>query len=135
MIPAQSITYPAGTVLWVALGGAIGSVLRFAVAEGSRRLLLWVALPWPTLLVNIVGSFALGLVLRWAVTTDATPQVRAFLMIGVCGGFTTFSAFSLETAGMLHANQFGRAAGYAVASVLLSVAAVYAGYAAIAPRS
>lgn len=134
MIPSPAIAYPANTALWVALGGAVGSALRFAVAEMSRRLPAFAGLPWPTLAVNVLGSLALGMILRWAVANDASPQVRAFLMIGVCGGFTTFSAFSLETAGMLHAHLFGRAAAYAVTSVLLSVAAVFAGYAALAPR-
>jgi CrcB protein len=91
-------------------------------------------LPWHTLGVNVLGSFALGLLLRWSVATDASPAVRAFAMIGVCGGFTTFSAFSLETADMLQSSQFSRALAYALGSVLLSVAAVFAGYATVGGR-
>lgn len=129
MIPTPAAAFPAGTVLWVALGGAIGSALRYAISDGVRRLPALTALPWATLTVNIVGSMLLGFVLRWSVSTDASPQLRAFLMIGVCGGFTTFSAFALEGAGMVHANQIGRAATYALVSVALSVGAVFIGYA------
>lgn len=134
MISIPSVTYPAGTVLWVALGGAAGSVLRYLAGEGAKRLGAWASIPWATLTVNILGSLVLGFILRWSLSSEATPQFRAFLVIGLCGGFTTFSAFSAETAAMLQANQPSRAIAYALASVLLSVGAVFAGAALHGPR-
>ena len=99
--------------LYVALGGAVGASARYAVAEWAR-----------------VGSFALGLLLRWAHLTGA-PSVewRAFLVVGLCGGFTTFSTFSGETFSLLDAGEYGRAALYATLSVLVCVAAVALGVA------
>lgn len=128
MVPSPPITYPSLTVLWVALGGAIGAALRFGVADWTRRWAAFAAFPWATLAVNVLGSLALGFIVRWSIESGASPQLRAFLMIGVCGGFTTFSAFALETAGMLEQAMPMRAALYAVSSVLLCVGAVFVGY-------
>ncbi|MFN0098892.1 MAG: fluoride efflux transporter CrcB [Gemmatimonadaceae bacterium] len=120
---------PASTVVWVALGGAFGAALRFVVGELFRRGLAPTSIPWGTLLVNTLGSFVLGYFTRWAVYHEATPQVRAFVAIGVCGGFTTFSAFALEHLALLQAGEYLRAATYTLLSLLLTVAAVALGFA------
>ncbi len=87
------------TYVWVALGGALGSVARYACSVGAARW-LGAAFPWGTLFVNVAGSFAIGL-LAALVAADGRPALgsdaRAFLLVGVLGGFTTFSSFSLET--------------------------------------
>jgi len=129
VIPNPAQTFTAVTVVWVAVGGAIGSLLRFAIAEAVRRLPALAGLPWATLAVNVIGSLVLGFFMRWATDTDTSPQVRAFVMIGICGGFTTFSTFALEGATMIHDGQIVRAAAYAMLSVVLSIGAVFAGYA------
>ena len=123
------VPFPAGTVLWVALGGAIGAALRFIIGELFRRGLVPNGIPWGTLFINTVGSFVLGYFTRWAVAHDATPQVRAFVAIGVCGGFTTFSAFALEHLALLQAGEYVRAATYTMLSLLLTFGAVALGYA------
>ncbi len=116
---------------WVAVGGAVGSVLRFGVAEwmASRT---GGAFPWGTMLVNVVGSFALGALAAMAAPDGlkylAGSSGRALLMVGLCGGFTTFSSFSLQTLGLIQAGQFGAAAGNVVGSLVLCLLAVSAGF-------
>ncbi len=121
--------FPPGTWLWVALGGALGSALRFGVSDLTRRVPALLAYPWATLTVNVSGSLFLGALTAWvAGAAQVTPQLRAFLMLGVLGGYTTFSAFALEGLTMLQAGQPLRALGYATASVLLAVAAAGLGW-------
>lgn len=126
MIP----TFPAGTWLWVAGGGALGSVLRYGVAELLRRQPSLAGYPWATLGVNLTGSLALGALAGWTFAHPhaASPQLRAFLMIGVLGGYTTFSTFAVEGLTMLQADQPLRALGYATGSVLVSLAAAALGW-------
>lgn len=123
-----TVPFPPGTVLWVALGGAIGSALRFAAGEAMRRLPAFATFPWGTLLINVVGSLAIGAFLRWATDTDASPQVRAFVAIGLCGGFTTFSTFAAENLALLQGGQAMRAALHAALSLGLTVGAAFLGY-------
>lgn len=122
---------PASTLvltLWVALGGALGSVLRFGIAEASRPLPAFAAFPWTTLGINVVGSFALGAVAGWTLAHPAaSAQLRAFVMIGLLGGFTTFSTFALEGVALWQGDQPLRAVGYALGSVVLSLAAAALG--------
>jgi CrcB protein len=114
--------------LWVALGGALGSVLRFGIAEWTRRLPVFAAFPWATLGINVLGSFALGVVSGWTLANpSASPQLRAFVMVGLLGGFTTFSTFALEGVALWQGDQPLRAAGYALGSVLLSLTAAALG--------
>jgi CrcB protein len=117
--------------LWVALGGALGSVARYAVSLGALRW-LGVALPWGTL---IAGSFAIGL-LAALVTADGRPALgsdaRAFVMVGILGGFTTFSSFSLETLNLARAGALGAAATNVGLSLVLCLAGVSLGFAAAA---
>ena len=115
---------------WVALGGALGSVSRFwlssliAVRYGS-------AFPAGTLAINVTGSFIIGV---FAAFSDpdgrvmASPGFRQFFMIGLCGGYTTFSSFSLETLRLARAGEFLYAGGNVLLSVTLCLIAVWLGY-------
>lgn len=117
------------TYVWVALGGALGSVARYACATTAARW-LGAAFPWGTLLVNVTGSFAIGL-LAVLVAADGRPllagDARAFLLVGVLGGFTTFSSFSLDAALLIERGAWGPALGYVLGSVALSIGGLFAG--------
>jgi CrcB protein len=94
---------------WVCLGGALGSGLRYLVASGAVRW-LGVGFPYGTLAVNLVGSFAIGLVHGYAMASLALSEsARAFLAAGVLGGLTTYSAFSYETVQLAESGAWGRA--------------------------
>jgi len=115
------------TVLWVALGGALGSAARYGVNVWSGRL-LGSEFPWHTLFVNLLGCFAMGLLVElMALKLNVSNEVRAFLTTGILGGFTTFSAFSLDFALLVERKSYGLAGAYAAGSVVLSLAAVFAG--------
>lgn len=114
-------------LLAVALGGALGSVGRYLVVVHMARW-LGVAFPWGTLTVNVVGGLAIGLlaeamVLKWPVP----PELRGFLIVGILGGFTTFSAFSLDVIALAQNGAVAAAFAYVTASVVLSVAAAFLG--------
>ena len=114
-------------VAWVALGGAIGSAARYGVNVWSGRV-LGAAFPWATLAVNIIGCFAMGLLIELlALKFNVSTETRAFLTTGILGGFTTFSAFSLDFALLVERKTYLLAGAYAAGSVLLSLAAVFAG--------
>ena len=114
-------------LLYIALGSALGGVLRYLLGTALQRPGQY---PVGTLLVNVTGSFVLGLVLRLATeTTLVSPQARAFLAVGLCGGFTTFSTFSWEVLSLAEHGAWLRAGGYALLSVALSLAACAAGMA------
>jgi CrcB protein len=103
-------------VLLVALGGALGSVLRYLTAIAAVRW-LGVDFPWGTLVVNLVGSFVIGVANELAADAlTLPPDTRLFLVTGVMGGLTTYSAFSYEAARMLEAHAWWTAAGYVVAT-------------------
>jgi CrcB protein len=115
------------TILWVALGGALGSAARYGVNVWSARL-LGTGFPWHTLIVNVVGCFVMGaLVELMALKLNVGNETRAFLTTGILGGFTTFSAFSLDFALLVERKSYGAALGYGVGSVALSLIAVFAG--------
>ena len=114
--------------IYVAAGGAIGAALR----HGAGRVAVHTLPPgWPhaTFFVNIVGSLAMGLLVGWlALKSEGTSQnLRLFLATGLLGGFTTFSAFSMEVTQMIEKSEMARAAGYVSLSVGLGVAALFAG--------
>jgi fluoride exporter len=116
-------------VLWVALGGALGSSLRYGVNVWSGKL-LGSAFPWHTLFVNIVGCFAMGVLTGLlAFRMNISQEVRLFLTTGVLGGFTTFSAFALDTALLVERRTIALAVIYVLASVLVSLIGVFVGLA------
>jgi fluoride exporter len=119
----------AAAYLWVALGGAIGATARFAVVQ--LAVARWGAtFPWGTLVVNVVGSLAIGFLAAVLSARTTDPALRFFLITGVLGGYTTFSAFSLETLALLYEQRWGAATSYMGGSVVLSLAATAVGYAA-----
>jgi CrcB protein len=119
--------------LSIALGSALGGVSRFALSEYLIQH-LGDAFPWSTLIVNVTGSFAIGFFAtltephtgRWIVGPDG----RLFFMVGVCGGYTTFSAFSLRTVRLAQDGEWLRAGGNVVASCALCILAAWLGHAA-----
>lgn len=116
-------------ILAVAVGGAVGAVGRYLIAAQALRL-LGLNFPWGTLTVNVLGSFAMGVIVELsALRLSLSPPSRAFLVIGLLGGFTTFSAFSLDVSVLLERNEISRAALYALMSVVLSAGALFAGLA------
>ncbi len=111
----------------VAAGGAVGATLRHAVNQLALHV-LGAGFPWGTLTINILGSFVMGaLAGAFALFWDASQTVRLFLAVGVVGGFTTFSAFSLDAVLLFQKGQTGEAVLYVLASVLLSLGALCAG--------
>ncbi|HEX8231844.1 MAG TPA: fluoride efflux transporter CrcB [Caulobacteraceae bacterium] len=115
-------------VLLVFVGGGLGAVGRLLVGQQALR---WVGPGWPhgTFAVNILGGLLMGLLAGWLAHKGGADQARWSLLLGVglLGGFTTFSAFSLETALMLERREVGAALLYAAGSVALSVAALWLG--------
>lgn len=111
-------------VMEVALGGALGAVARYGVALGAARL-LGAGFPAGTLIVNILGSALMGLATVWLMERGH-PRLSPFIMVGVLGGFTTFSAFSLDTLRLIETGRWEHVAIYVLGSVVLSVAALVA---------
>ena len=109
--------------LAVGLGGALGAMGRY----GISLLPLKSAFPWLTLLTNVLGALVIGFVVGVTADNTASPNTVLFWKTGVCGGFTTFSTFSLETLRLLEGGQTGAGLLYAGASVVLCVAGVYIG--------
>ena len=118
-------------ILLVAIGGAIGSVARYLAGRATLR---WLGptLPWGTLAVNIIGGLAIGVFAELiARRFGGSSELRLFVVTGILGGFTTFSAFSLEVATMAERGDYLTALTYVLASVIISVAAVFAGLALV----
>ena len=114
-------------VLWVALGGGIGAAARHGVNVWSGRV-LGTEFPWHTLVVNVLGCFIMGLLTGlMALKLNLSNEARAFLTTGILGGFTTFSAFSLDVALLVERKAMLAAGSYVASSVLLSLAGVFAG--------
>lgn len=117
------------TTLLLALGGAIGTLARFAV--GLLAAPISGSLPWGTILINISGSFLIGLFGTLTLASGKYPvseNIRLFVMVGICGGFTTFSSFSLQTLDLLRGGAALRAGLNIVLSVVLCLLAVWAGH-------
>lgn len=116
--------------LAVGLGGFAGSVLRYLA--GKLPLQSPEGFPYVTLMINVLGSFAIGLIVAVAAKrADIDPRLVLFLRVGLCGGFTTFSTFSSETFSLLRAGSYGGAAAYVLLSVLLGVLAVFLAHALV----
>jgi len=113
---------------YVAAGGALGSVARFLLGTLVEQR-AGVGFPVGTLLVNVTGSVAIGAIMRWAAVGGAISlETRILLVTGVCGGYTTFSTFSYETARLLEDGEQARALLYILLSVVLSLAGTFAGF-------
>lgn len=116
-------------IFLVALGGAIGSVLRYLVGIGTLRS-FGPAFPWGTLAVNITGSFLIGFISEAIMRKfGGSPEMRVFLITGILGGYTTFSSFSLDAIALLERGETVPAVLYVGSSVILSGLAVVAGLA------
>ena len=118
--------------LWVAIGGALGSVGRYWL-NGLISIRFGETFPWGTLLVNVSGSFLIGVLGALAVPegrldSPSRTFVTQFLMIGVCGGYTTFSSFSLQTLNLLRDREWLYAGGNVLLSVVLCMIGVWLGW-------
>ena len=116
--------------LWIAIGSALGGIARFFVS-GVTAQLIGETFPWGTLIVNVTGSFIIGF---FATLTGPDGRVfvgttgRQFVMIGICGGYPTFSSFSLQTLNLMNDGEWFYVGGNIVGSVVLCLAAVWAGH-------
>ncbi|MEZ5885512.1 MAG: fluoride efflux transporter CrcB [Paracoccaceae bacterium] len=113
------------TLLQVALGGALGASARYLSGVAAMRL-IGPGFPWATLFVNVMGSFLMGVLVIWFAHRDLT-RLAPLLMTGLLGGFTTFSAFSLDAVSLWQRGEAAAAALYVGVSVALSLAALLAG--------
>lgn len=115
---------------WIAVGSAVGGVARYW-CSGITAGLLGETFPWGTLLINIVGSFIIGF---FGTLTGPDGRIfvgstaRQFVMVGICGGFTTFSSFSLQSLNLLNDGEWVMAGSYVGGSVVLCLIGVWAGY-------
>jgi len=117
-------------LLAVAIGGALGSLLRYFVASAVQP--PPVQFPWGIFVVNVTGGFLMGVIVELsALKLQISPEVRAFLTVGILGGYTTFSTFSLDSALLIQRGAYVAAAGYIVGSTLLSIGALFAGLALV----
>jgi CrcB protein len=115
------------SILAVAAGGSLGSVARYLVSIGFGRL-LGPKFPWGTLFINITGSLLIGLFAGlFATRWNLPPAVRIFLTVGICGGYTTFSTFSLDFFYLFERGEWAAASAYMIGSVVLSISALIAG--------
>jgi CrcB protein len=118
-----------GSYFWIAVGSALGGTARFFFS-GLLARTIGETFPWGTLIVNVIGSFIIGF---FATLTGPNGRVyvgsltRQFVMIGFCGGYTTFSSFSLQTLNLMNDGEWFRAAGNIGGSVVLCLLAVWAG--------
>lgn len=119
-----------GRLLLVGAGGFLGSIARYWLGGVVQRF-GGTAFPWGTLAVNVLGSFAIGVVLSLSLERGVvSPPLRLFLTVGVCGGFTTMSTFSYETFALVAEGSLGAAAGNVLGTLVLCFGAVWAGLAA-----
>ncbi len=119
---------------WIAVGGALGSVFRYWCSGVAARL-IGETFPWGTLVVNVVGSFVIGCFFTLTGPDGrllVSPTARLFVMVGLCGGYTTFSSFSLQTLTLLQDGELLHAGANIVVSVLLCMLAVWLGHVAAA---
>ena len=119
------------TYLWVALGSGVGGAARLLCSDIAERL-VGIGFPWGTLSVNVLGSLLIGAAAALVVPAgrlEPGGALQQFLMVGILGGYTTFSAFSLQTLDLARNGHLGKAAGYVAASIVLCLLAVAVGYA------
>lgn len=111
---------------WVGLGGGLGALARYALG-GWVASWAYAGFPWATFAINVLGSAVLGFLQRALPAPVVPPAKRAFLAIGLCGGFTTFSTFDLETFTLLQEARYAAAAAYSLGSVAACIAGVLGG--------
>ncbi|HST07956.1 MAG TPA: fluoride efflux transporter CrcB [Gemmatimonadaceae bacterium] len=116
--------------LLIAVGGAAGSVLRYIVGRAVQGTSTS-GFPIGTMVVNVAGCFLIGILLRQFLNMQLSAELRALLVIGLCGGFTTFSTFSGETVALIEGGEYSRAATYVILSVTLCIAATFVGIASV----
>lgn len=126
--PRMQSHFTPSSLAAVAAGGAVGSVARYVLGALVQR--AGPGFPYGTLAVNVSGSFLLGALITLLVARAASPELRLLLTIGFCGGYTTFSTFAYESALMLQDGRLVRLAFYVTLSVVLTLAAMFAGFAA-----
>ncbi|MDD3723005.1 MAG: fluoride efflux transporter CrcB [Lutibacter sp.] len=114
-------------LLLIGTGSFIGGVLRYVLSQFIQTKFLS-TFPFGTLGVNILGCFAIGLIFALSERTNMSPEIRLFLATGICGGFTTFSAFSNETFSLMRDGQLFYASAYITSSILFGVFATFIGY-------
>jgi CrcB protein len=116
-------------MLWsIALGSAAGGVSRYLLGLFIQQR-TGMSFPMGTLVINVTGSLLLGFLLRWTLSvSNTTPEVRALLTTGFCGGYTTFSTFSYETAALIEGGRYGRALLYIALSVTLALIGTFVGF-------
>ena len=117
---------------WVMIGSALGGLLRYAISRWTMHLSpTSISFPYGTVLINVLGSFVIGYFGTLTLQTGKYPasdNLRLFVMVGICGGFTTFSSFSLQTFEMMRGGAWGRALANVILSVVLCVVAVAVGH-------
>jgi CrcB protein len=115
-----------GVIFAVMVGGGIGALARYFVA-GAIQPATWPGFPWGIFFINITGGFFMGVIVEMgALKFHLTPEIRAFLTVGVLGGYTTFSTFSLDSALLIERGAYASAAVYMIGSAVLSVLALFA---------
>jgi CrcB protein len=118
------------TLILIAVGGAAGSVLRYLIG-GAVQHLSPRGFPIGTLSVNVLGCLLIGILARHFLNVQTAASMRVFLIVGFCGGFTTFSAFSHETVALVEGGEYTRAAAYVVLSTALCLGATFLGMGAV----
>lgn len=118
-------------IILVALGGALGAAARYITMEGIGKLLGF-GFPYGTLTVNVIGSFLMGILIAFLArhtlyNAEISQEIRLFLAVGLLGGYTTFSAFSLDVVTLIERGEMGSAFTYVIASVVFSVGGLFAG--------
>jgi CrcB protein len=117
-------------LLYIALGGALGSVLRYVIGGVVQRA-THAGFPYGTLVVNVLGCFLIGVLIKTFMNAEPSNSTRGLLVVGFCGGFTTFSTFSSETFGLFQGGAYWRATAYVLTSVVLCLGATATGFAAV----
>lgn len=116
------------TIIAIAVGGAAGALGRYGTQALALRL-FGASFPYGTLIVNVAGSFLMGLLAHWFLVRGVSAEVRSLVLVGCLGALTTFSTFSLDAAALYQRGELGAAAVYVILSVVLSIGALFAGLA------